>query len=110
MPVFRRFSSSTRGARPPYVSADEWAYLPREVKAYEPEVALAAGHAGTTVIERLVPQAVERLVGGGSLLLEISPMLQQRVEALLAADDQLELGPTIKDLAALPRVVQARRK
>jgi release factor glutamine methyltransferase len=104
----RRFA--VIASNPPYVSTDEWADLPREVKAYEPEVALAAGPAGTTVIERLVPQAVERLVGGGSLLLEISPMLQQRVEALLAAEDQLELGPTIKDLAALARVVQARRK
>jgi len=97
-------------SNPPYISTDEMAALPREVKAYEPELALAAGPTGMAVIERLVPEAAERLASGGSLLLEISPMLQQRVESLLAADGRWELGTTLKDLAGLARVVQARRK
>jgi release factor glutamine methyltransferase len=97
-------------SNPPYVSDQELADLPREVKAYEPQLALAAGPSGTAVIERLIPQAVERLRPGGSLLLEISPMLQQRVETLLAAEPRLEAGSTIKDLAGLPRIVQARRR
>jgi release factor glutamine methyltransferase len=97
-------------SNPPYVSTDEMANLPREVRAYEPELALVAGPTGTSVIERLIPQAAERLRSGGSLLLEISPMLQQRVEALIAADARWELGSTAKDLAALARVVQARRR
>lgn len=97
-------------SNPPYVSSKELAALPREVKAYEPELALAAGESGTAVIERLIPQAAERLAPGGSVLLEISPMLQQRVEALIAAEGRLEMGPTLKDLAGLARVVQARRK
>jgi release factor glutamine methyltransferase len=97
-------------SNPPYVSTAELALLPREVKAYEPELALAAGPSGTSVIERLIPQAAERLVSEGSLLLEISPMLQQRVEALVGSEERLQLGPTIKDLAGLARVVQAMRK
>ena len=97
-------------SNPPYVSTSEMAALPREVKAYEPELALAAGPTGTAVIERLIPQAAQRLRAGGSLLLEISPMLQQRVEALIRAEERLTLGTTIKDLANLPRIVQARRK
>jgi release factor glutamine methyltransferase len=97
-------------SNPPYVSTEEFASLAREVKAYEPELALLAGRCGTSVIERLVPQAAERLAVGGSLLLEISPMLQQPVEQLVAADPRWELGPTLKDLAGLPRVVQATRR
>jgi release factor glutamine methyltransferase len=97
-------------SNPPYVSTSEMAALPREVKAYEPELALAAGPTGTAVIERLIPQAAQRLQSGGSLLLEISPMLQQRVESLIGAEERLTLGTTIKDLANLPRIVQARRK
>ncbi len=96
-------------SNPPYVSTSEMTALPREVKAYEPELALAAGPTGTAVIERLIPQAAERLRPGGSLLLEISPMLQQRVESLIRAEERLILGTTIKDLANLPRIVQARR-
>ncbi|MBI3836931.1 MAG: peptide chain release factor N(5)-glutamine methyltransferase [Planctomycetia bacterium] len=107
VPTTRKFDCIA--SNPPYVSTDELANLPREVKAYEPELALAAGPSGTSVIERLIPQATERLTSGGSLLLEISPMLQQRIEMLIASDKRLELGPTIKDLAALARVVQARR-
>jgi release factor glutamine methyltransferase len=94
----------------PYVSDAELAALPRDVKAYEPERALAGGPAGTSVIERLIPQAAERLAPGGSILLEISPMLQQRVEMLLAADGRLKVDKTFKDSAGLTRVVQARRK
>ena len=37
-------------------------------------------------------------------------MIQQPVEALIAADERLAAGPTIKDLAGLARVVQARRE
>jgi release factor glutamine methyltransferase len=107
VPAERRFD--VIASNPPYVSSDEFANLPRDVQAYEPQLALVAGPTGTSVIERLVPQAAERLHPGGSLLLEISPMLQQRVEALLATDGRWELGPTAKDLAGLARVIQARR-
>ena len=97
-------------SNPPYISTEEMAALPREVKAYEPELALAAGPTGISVIERLVPEAAERIESGGSLLLEISPMLQQRVESLVAADGRWDLGVTVKDQAGLARVVLARRK
>jgi release factor glutamine methyltransferase len=97
-------------SNPPYVSTEELNALPQEVRDHEPQLALAAGESGTAIIERLIPQAAERLQAGGSLLLEISPMLQQQVEQLVAADERLELKPTVKDLAGLARVVQARRR
>ena len=37
-------------------------------------------------------------------------MIHDAVCGLLEADGRFELGPTIKDLARLPRVVQASRK
>lgn len=97
-------------SNPPYVSTAELEKLPREVRDYEPREALVAGPRGTEVIERLVPQAAERLNPGGHLLVEISPMIHDAVRALLAADPRWEPGPTIKDLARLPRVAQAKRK
>ncbi len=69
-----------------------------------------AGQRGTEVIERLIVAAADRLVPGGWLLMEISPQLAPAVRELLAADARYELGPVIKDLAGLPRVVQARKK
>ena len=96
-------------SNPPYVSAAEFEKLPRDVKNFEPREALLAGPKGTEVIERLILQAAPRLRSGGHLLIEISPMIHGAVQGLLAAVPGLQPGPTVKDLARLPRVVQARR-
>jgi release factor glutamine methyltransferase len=60
------------------------------------------------VIERLIPQAAERLLPGGWLILEISPMIASRVSELIAADGRYEPATTVKDLAGLVRVIKAR--
>ncbi len=52
-------------SNPPYVSEAEFNSLARDVQAYEPRQALVAGPTGMEVIERLVPQAAERLAPGG---------------------------------------------
>ena len=72
--------------------------------------ALSGGERGTAVIERLMPQAAERLRSGGWLLIEISPMIDQAVRSLLGENGQFEVGPTVKDLSGHARVVQAQRK
>jgi release factor glutamine methyltransferase len=97
-------------ANPPYVSESEWATLALDVRDFEPRGALVAGPRGTEVIERLVPEAAEHLIPGGYLLTEISPMIEAGVRRLIESDPRFEIAPTIKDLAGLARVVQARRK
>lgn len=97
-------------SNPPYISEAEYAALPKTVKDFEPSDALVAGPKGTEVIERLVPQAAERLKPDGWLLVEVSPMIEPAARSLLEADGRFIVEPTIKDLAGLPRVVQGRRK
>jgi len=97
-------------SNPPYVSAAEMDQLPDDVKHYEPHTALLGGPKGTEIIESLIPQAAERLNPGGHLLIELSPMIHDAVRELLEAEERLQVGPTIKDLARLPRVVQAMRR
>ncbi|MBI2826815.1 MAG: peptide chain release factor N(5)-glutamine methyltransferase [Planctomycetia bacterium] len=97
-------------SNPPYVSEGEWATLAREVRDFEPRGALVAGPRGTEVIARLISAAAERLVPGGWLLTEISPMIEADVRSLVEADARFSPAPTVKDLAGLARVVQARRK
>ncbi len=97
-------------SNPPYVTAAEMEKLAADVRKFEPRSALLAGPQGTEVIARLIPQAAERLRTGGHLLMEINPALHDAVHALIQADGRLEPGPTIKDLARLPRVVQAKRR
>jgi len=96
-------------SNPPYVREDEFAGLPRDVREHEPRAALVAGPRGVEVIERLAAEAVGRLQHGGWLVLEAGPTIAAEVERLLAATNGLEPGPTLKDLARLPRVFQARR-
>jgi release factor glutamine methyltransferase len=97
-------------SNPPYVSSAEMTNLMRDVRDHEPRLALEAGPRGTEVIERLVIQAAGRLAPGGWLLLEISPPLEQAVRELISDTRKFELSPTLKDLANLPRVIEARRK
>jgi release factor glutamine methyltransferase len=108
VPAERKFDLIV--SNPPYITSEEMQQLAVDVGRYEPTLALDGGPQGTDVIERLIPQAAERLRPGGWLLMEISPTIVGRVEQRLEADPRLELKPTQKDLAGLARVVQARRK
>ena len=96
-------------SNPPYVMEGELTGLNRDVRNYEPHSALVAGAKGTETIARLVQQAAERLKTGGWLLTEISPQIEEAVRELVADDGRFELGPTVKDLSNLGRVIQARR-
>ncbi len=97
-------------SNPPYISEPEMRELRREVSGYEPHLALCGGPTGTEIIQRLVPAAAERLVPGGSLLLEVSPMIEQRIHAIINAHGGFESLRTLKDLAGLARVVVAKRR
>ncbi len=108
VPPQRRFDFVL--SNPPYVAETEVESLPPDVRQFEPRQALVAGKRGTEVIERLIPQAAGRLNPGGHLLMEINPALHDAVQSLIKADARFEPGPTVKDLARLPRVVQAVRK
>jgi release factor glutamine methyltransferase len=97
-------------SNPPYVSTAEMNDLPTDVKDYEPHLALEAGDKGTAVIEPLITQTAERLNPGGTLLIEISPMIAAKVEELIRASGTFDLSPTLRDSAGHARVIQARRR
>jgi release factor glutamine methyltransferase len=96
-------------SNPPYVREDEFAGLPRDVREHEPREALVAGPRGVEVIERLAVEAAERLTAGGWLILEAGPGVAAEVERILGDVAGLKPQPTLKDLAGLPRIFQARR-
>ena len=96
-------------SNPPYVREDEYPALPRDVREHEPKSALVAGPTGAEIVARLAAEAAERLAPGGWLLVEIGPSTVAAAEAAIAAQPGLTAGPTLKDMAGLPRIVQARR-
>lgn len=97
-------------SNPPYIGASEFETLDRDVRDYEPRLALVGGPTGIETIARLIPQAAERLVPGGWLLFEIGATQAEQAQSLVEADSRLEWFPIKKDSAGLPRVAQARRR
>jgi release factor glutamine methyltransferase len=96
-------------SNPPYVSESEFARLADEVRRHEPRQALVAGPTGTEVIARLIDQAAERLVDGGYLLIEISPMIAAAVRSMFEQSADFNRLEMLRDLAGHARVVVARR-
>jgi release factor glutamine methyltransferase len=97
-------------SNPPYVSESELPQTAPDVQRYEPRQALVAGPRGDEVIARLIPQAGDRLLAGGALITEISPMLEPSVAKHLKQDGRFGEPKIVKDLAGLSRVVVARRQ
>jgi release factor glutamine methyltransferase len=96
-------------SNPPYVREDEFDALPRDVRLHEPRMALVAGPTGVEVVGRLVGAAAEKLAPGGWLVVEVGPSTAGPAEQLIASRPGLAPEPTLKDLAGLPRIAQARR-
>src|SRR5688500_7653780 len=57
-------------ANPPYMLARDWPTLPREVRDWEPRIALDGGADGTALLRRIVADAPRVLAPGGALIVE----------------------------------------
>ncbi|HXI39518.1 MAG TPA: peptide chain release factor N(5)-glutamine methyltransferase [Bryobacteraceae bacterium] len=93
-------------SNPPYVPLGDRAGLQREVRDYEPAVALFAGQTGYEIYEKLVADAVRVLRSGGWLVIELGYTSKDRVTAMLGAEwREVRIVP---DLAGIPRVLAGR--
>jgi release factor glutamine methyltransferase len=93
-------------SNPPYVGESEEDQVQLEVRKFEPRTAVFAGHTGTEVISRLIPQAHAVLKPGGWLVMEISGTIAEDVKLLLADWKDVQISP---DLQSIPRVALARK-
>ncbi len=96
-------------SNPPYVSESEEDKVQREVKKFEPRVAVFAGPDGLDIIQRLVPQALAALKPTGWLLMEIGYTQEMRVRGLLEQQHAWSELRTVADLQGIPRVIAARK-
>ena len=98
-------------SNPPYVPAGDTAILQREVREYEPSVALYGGPDGLEVYRRLIPEAARLLKPGGWLAMEIGYNANETIRGMLDAMPGTWLDAEVRcDLAGLPRVVEARKR
>jgi release factor glutamine methyltransferase len=92
-------------SNPPYVPLAQREGLQREVRDFEPHVALFAGETGFELYDRIVADAPRVLKPGGWLVMELGFTSLGHVQTLLAGWDALRVVP---DLAGIPRVIAAR--
>jgi release factor glutamine methyltransferase len=93
-------------SNPPYVPLAQRAGMQREVRDWEPHVALFAGESGFELYQRIVRDAPRVLRPGGWLIMELGFGCAPRVEAMLSGWNDVRLTP---DLAGIPRVIAGRR-
>lgn len=87
----------------PYIPSGDLAGLPRDVRGFEPALALDGGFDGLELYRRLVPQAAALLSPGGCLCLEIGPDQGGGALALLAPP--IWRARLFEDLAGHPRLI-----
>lgn len=95
-------------SNPPYVSARVMSGLQREVRDYEPRVALTPGEDGLTIVKRLFTDAPRFLKPGGHLVIEIGFDQSEAIPGLLDPD-VWEFKGILPDLQQIPRIVVLKK-
>lgn len=93
---------------PPYITEAEFAGLERQVRDFEPSLALLGGPDGLDFYRRLAAEAPARLQTGGTLLVEIGSEQESAVRELFACGGLAETESG-RDLAGRPRWVAGVR-
>ena len=93
-------------SNPPYVSTHDAVGMQREVRDWEPHVALFAGGTGNEIYSGIVECAARLLVPGGHLVFELGYRSAEAVKAMLGPQwRNVELIP---DLSGIDRVLSAQ--
>lgn len=94
-------------SNPPYIPLGEREGLQREVRDYEPELALFGGAAGWEIYQRLISEAARVLRPGGLLMMELGFRSLDPVRGMTETGwDDIRVS---EDLAGIPRVFSATR-
>lgn len=97
-------------SNPPYVSKDELETLPREIKDYEPIVALESEKDGLFFHKKIIENSFDFLKRGGLLALETAFGQAGKVADLIHQSDNYNDIKVIKDLGGIDRVVKAVKR
>ena len=97
-------------SNPPYIPTHQIPNLQREVRYYEPTLALDGGEDGLDYYRRIIQEGEKFLSPRGCLILEIGHDQGARVAELLKCKKRLRDVIIVDDLAGIGRVVRARVK
>jgi len=95
-------------SNPPYVADEEMLALQREVRDWEPRVALTDGDDGLSFYRRLLKDAPGRLQPGGHLVCEMGYTQSEKISAMV--DREVWAEPRLlDDLQGIPRTIVLRK-
>jgi len=97
-------------SNPPYINHSEIQGLAREVKDFEPVIALTGGENGLEFYRSIVLQAPFYLGKGGWLLLEMGQGQGPKVSGFIEKGGDFLKAECLKDLSGIERVVKAQRR
>src|SRR5437588_1278936 len=87
-------------SNPPYVGESEADKVQKQVREFEPKIAVFSGWEGMDIYRRLIPQAYKALKAGGWFVTEIGYSIEEKVKSYLAGWSQIQ---TKADLQGIPR-------
>ncbi len=93
-------------SNPPYVGEAEADKVQKQVKDFEPKIAVFSGTEGMDVYRQLLPQSQSALRSGGWVVTEIGFSIEEKTKQLLRGWDDVR---TTADLQGIPRVIAARK-
>ena len=96
-------------SNPPYIIRSEIGCLAKEVRDYEPVIALDGGEDGLEFYRRLISQAPSSLQGRGWLLMEVGQGQAEMVAKQIQGSGTFLESHILPDLAGIGRVVKAQK-
>jgi release factor glutamine methyltransferase len=97
-------------SNPPYIPFPEIEGLPKEVRDYEPIIALNGGEDGLAFHRTMILKAPFYLKRGGWLLLEVGHSQGKKVSRLIEKQGDFLTPQCLPDLSGIERVVKAQRR
>jgi release factor glutamine methyltransferase len=93
-------------SNPPYVGECDADKVQKQVREFEPKIAVFSGREGMEIYRRLIPEAHEALRPGGWFVAEIGYSEEANVRELLDGWEDVQVTA---DLQGIPRVIAARK-
>jgi len=97
-------------SNPPYITRSEIRRLAREIKDFEPTLALDGGEDGMEFYRRITLEAPFYLRKGGWLLLEVGEGQGEEVTELIERSESFLEPNLLPDLSGIERVAKAQRR
>lgn len=93
-------------ANPPYVKREEIATLQREVRDFEPRLALDGGVDGLDFYRRIAQKVSRYIARGGMLILECGENQAQDIIKIFTTASRCDYAMVVRDLSGVERVIK----